>query len=129
KSIAGYKVKIALAPFSSPIGMAKGDSLHLFVGKGQMHDHVRDARSQILYFVRIKPGPVIRGDRRFNADCSIEDDVIRAEQRRHEWRAVKPIVRNSERQFVFVGHSQKRLEKSLALVKRAHVRIKMSRLN
>src|SRR6266487_2968293 len=129
KSIAGHKVEITLAPFSAPIGMAKGDALHLFVGKGQMHNHVRDARSQILYFVRIKPGPVIGSDRRFNADCSIEYDVIRAEQRRHEWRSAKPLLRNSERQFVFAGYSQKRLEQSLALVKRSHVRIKMSRLN
>src|SRR6266581_8773122 len=28
KGIAGHKVKITLAPFSAPIGMAKGDSLH-----------------------------------------------------------------------------------------------------
>src|SRR5437870_3806553 len=44
KNVAGYKVEIALAPFSAPIRMAGGHSLHFFIGKRQMHDHVRNTR-------------------------------------------------------------------------------------
>src|SRR5882724_542026 len=76
KSIAGDEVEIALAPFSAPIGMAKGHSLHLFVGKCQMHDHVRDSGSQILYFVCVEPGPVLGSYSRLNAYRSIQHDVI-----------------------------------------------------
>ena len=99
------------------------------VAERQMHDHIGDTRSQTPYFVGVKLGPVLWSNRRLNAYRSIEHNVIGAEQRRHEGCPGKPLLGNSERQLVFARHSQQRLEQSLVLVKRSHVRIEMRRLN
>src|SRR6266496_2229259 len=129
EGITGDKLEIALPPFSSPVRMGESHRSHLVIVVCQMHDQVCYTRLKSLYCIRVVLGPLLRSDIGLDADSSVKDNIVWAKDLRHKGCRSKPLLRNSDGQFVIACYSEQHIEEGLVLIKRAHMRIKVGGLN
>lgn len=105
-SRSGEEVEIALTPGCAPGVALAGGGFHFVISERKVYDKFGDTGLKVFEGDGVEVGPFVGRDAGGDGDGVVNDDIVRTEvglEIRTFW---KPVPRDKEGEFVFVGQAQ-----------------------